>query len=107
MLLKNYEGKQKLEAVILRNLATDETKETFYDGVFVFIGLTPNNDLLKDKAELDERGFVKAPHMMTSLPEVFVAGDVRAGSTKQAASAAGEGASGRAGDREYLKSLGS
>src|SRR5271157_2729120 len=105
--VKELRGKQKLEAVILRDLATDETKETFYDGVFVFIGLTPNNDLLKDKAELDERGFVKAPHMMTSLPGVFVAGDVRAGSTKQAASAAGEGASAALAIRDYLKSLGS
>ena len=44
--------------------------------------------------------------MITSLPGVFVAGDVRAGSTKQAASAAGEGASAALAIRDYLKSLG-
>ncbi len=104
--VKELRGKNKLEAVVLQDLATGKTKGTFYDGVFVFIGLTPNNDLLKDKAELDERGFVKAPHMITSLPGVFVAGDVRAGSTKQAASAAGEGASAALAIRDYLKSLG-
>ena len=69
--VKELRGKDKLEAVVLQDLATDETQETFYDGVFVFIGLTPNNDLLKGKAELDQRGFVKAPQMMTSLPEIF------------------------------------
>jgi thioredoxin reductase (NADPH) len=105
--VKELRGKNKLEAVVLQDLATGETKETFYDGVFVFIGLTPNNDLLNGKAELDERGFVIAPHMMTSLPGIFVAGDARAGSTKQAASAAGEGASVALAIRDYLKSLGS
>ena len=105
--VRELRGKKRLETVVLQDLATGQVKETVYDGVFVFIGLTPNNDLLKDKAELDERGFVKAAYMMTSLPGVFVAGDVRAGSTKQAASAAGEGASAALAIRDYLKSLGS
>ncbi len=99
-------GKNKLEGVVLKDNASGQAKEAQYDGVFVFVGLTPNNDLLKDKAEFDERGFIKAPHMMSSLPGVFAAGDVRAGSTKQAASAAGEGASAALAIREYLKSLG-
>lgn len=105
--IQELRGEKKLEAVVLKDLATGESKETHYDGIFVFIGLSPNNDLLKDQAELDERGFVKAPHMVTSLPGIFVAGDVRAGSTKQAASAAGEGASAALAIRDYLKSLGS
>jgi glutaredoxin len=50
-----------------------------------FFGLTPNNELLKGKAELDERGFVLAPRMMSSLSGVLAAGDVRSSSTKQAA----------------------
>lgn len=99
-------GRNKLEGIVLKDNATSGTKEAQYDGIFVFVGLTPNNDLLRDKAELDERGFIKALHMMTSLPGVFAAGDVRAGSTKQAASAAGEGASAALAIREYLKSLG-
>ena len=74
--------------------------------MFVFIGVTPNNELIKDKAELDEAGFICAPTMMSSYTGVFAAGDVRAGSTKQAASAAGEGASAALAIREYLKSLG-
>ena len=81
-------------------------KEAHYDGVFVFVGVMPNNELIKDRAELDGTGFVCAPNMMTSYPGIFVAGDVRAGSTKQAASAAGEGASAALAIREYLKTLG-
>jgi thioredoxin reductase (NADPH) len=99
-------GTDKLEAVILEDLASGEIKEARYDGVFVFIGVMPNSHLLKDKVDVDERGFVKAPHLMTSQPGIFAAGDVRSGSTKQAASAAGEGASAAIEIREYLKTLG-
>jgi thioredoxin reductase (NADPH) len=99
-------GTDRLQAVILQDLATGETREANYEGIFVFIGLMPNSHLLKDKVDLDERGFVKAPHMMASLPGIFAAGDVRSGSTKQAASAAGEGASAAEAIRQYLKTLG-
>ena len=104
--VRELRGGKKLQAVVIEDLATHELKESHYDGVFVFVGLMPNNDLIKDKAELDGSGFVCAPAMMTSYPGIFVAGDVRGGSTKQAASAAGEGASAALAIREYLKSLG-
>ncbi len=78
-----------LEAVVVEDRATGERKEWQYDGVFVFIGLSPNSDLLKGKAEVDNWGFaVTDKTLMTSIPGVFAAGDVRAGSTKQAAAAA-------------------
>ena len=104
--IRELRGTSGLESVLLEDLSTGDRRKAHYDGVFVFIGVMPNNDFLRGKAELDERGFVKAPHMMTSLPGVFAAGDVRSGSTKQAASAAGEGASAALAVREYLKSIG-
>ena len=61
--------------------------------MFVFIGLDPNTDFLKGSSTSTTRGFVATdPMLMTSLPGVFAAGDVRDGSTKQLASAVGEGA---------------
>jgi len=88
----------------LRIPVTGERKEWKYDGIFVFIGLSPNSDLLKGKAEVDPWGFaVTNKTLMTSIPGVFAAGDVRAGSTKQAASAAGEGATAALMMRAYLK----
>jgi thioredoxin reductase (NADPH) len=104
--VKELRGKDNLEGVVLENLATGEISETKYDGIFVFIGLMPNNLLVKGKVDLDEQGFIRAPQMMASLPGIFAAGDVRSGSTKQAASAAGEGASAALAIRQYLKSLG-
>jgi thioredoxin reductase (NADPH) len=62
-------------------------------GAFVFIGLEPNTDWLAGTVDLDERGFIVTDRTMaTSVPGVFAAGDIRAGSTKQLAAAVGEGA---------------
>ena len=57
-------------------------------------------------ADLDIGGFVQTNNMQTSWEGVFAAGDVRMGSTKQAASAAGEGASAAIAIREYLNEIG-
>jgi len=106
--VKEFKRKDhRLGAVVVEDRATDEIKEWRYDGVFVFIGLSPNSDLLKGKAEIDKYGFVMTDdRLMTTLPGVFAAGDVRTGSTKQAASAVGEGATAALMIREYLKKVG-
>jgi alkyl hydroperoxide reductase subunit AhpF len=44
--------------VIVQNRATGELRDWQYDGVFVFIGLSPNSDLVKDKVETDRFGFL-------------------------------------------------
>ena len=94
----------RLAGVIVEDRASGEVKEWHYDGVFVFIGLTPNNDLVKTQVETDRFGFVvTGQNLMTKQAGLFAAGDVRAGSTKQAAAAAGEGATAALMIRDYLK----
>ncbi len=75
------------------------------DGVFVFIGLLPVTSFLEGSGvELDEYGFVKTDKkLMTNVPGIFCAGDVRSGATMQIASAVGEGASAALSIREYLE----
>ena len=69
----------------------------------MFIGLDPNTAFVKGQVNLDERGFILTDaSFMTSVPGVFAAGDVRAGSTKQLASAVGEGAAALIQIRQYL-----
>jgi thioredoxin reductase (NADPH) len=76
------------------------------DGVFVFVGLDPNSQFLKDTPiKCDEIGFVMTDeHMQTTMTGVFAAGDIRSGATMQIASAAGEGATAALKLREYLES---
>ena len=96
----------KLGAVELRNVVTGDTSESHPAGVFVFIGLDPNTGFVKGSVDLDERGLiVTGMGLMTSMPGVFAAGDVRSGSIKQLASAVGEGAAAAIGIRQYLDAL--
>jgi thioredoxin reductase (NADPH) len=83
----------KLEHVEFEDRVSGERRDHEASGAFVFIGLDPNTAFLNGALELDERGFIVSDEQFrTNMPGVFVAGDVRRGSTKQLASAVGEGA---------------
>jgi thioredoxin reductase (NADPH) len=98
----NEEG--KLASVIVERDGEEITHET--SGAFVFIGLDPNTDFVKGILDVDQRGFLTTDHMfITNIEGVFAAGDVRAGSTKQIASAVGEGAAAAIQIRYYLDAL--
>ena len=100
------DGSGKLGTVELEDLRTGDRVERHPAGAFVFIGLDPNTDVVKDRIGLDERGFVATDAtFMTDMPGVFAAGDVRGGSTKQLASAVGEGAAVAIQIRGYLDRL--
>ena len=94
----------KLTGLTLRDNKTGKTEQINPAGVFVFIGLQPNTKWLPATIQRDEYGFLTTNAMLeTSLKGVIAAGDVRKGSTKQAASAVGEGATAALMIREYLK----
>jgi thioredoxin reductase (NADPH) len=80
--------------------------EATYDAAaaFVFIGLDPNSGWLGGSVALDDWKFVTTDGMFaTSMPGVFAAGDVRAGSTKQLGSAVGDGIAALIAIRTYLQ----
>lgn len=99
-------GEAKLSGITVRDRVSGSIEELHPKGVFVFIGLRPNSDWLPPKIKRDAAGFVVTKiNLETSMRGVFAAGDVRLGSTKQAASAAGEGATAALMVREYLKTV--
>jgi thioredoxin reductase (NADPH) len=105
-------GDDHLERLSLRDNVTGDIETVGAGWLFVFIGAAPRTDWLGDLVARDARGFVLAGpdlaadggrppgwtlqrppyHLETSVPGVFVAGDVRAESAKRVASAVGEGA---------------
>ncbi|MET7452581.1 FAD-dependent oxidoreductase [Streptomyces sp. NPDC005574] len=105
-------GKEKLESLTVEDNASGERRELRAAALFVFIGARPHTEWLRGVLALDEKGFVltgadaqaaadatrwdslgRGPLLLeTTLPGVFAAGDVRSGSVKRVASAAGEGA---------------
>ena len=100
-----FRGEGRLESVTLENTVTGEVIETHPDGVFVFIGQSPNTEMARWVVDVDEQGYIKTDlALRTNVDGIFAAGDCRAGSTKQAASAAGEGAAVTLSIRAYLES---
>jgi thioredoxin reductase (NADPH) len=100
------DGSGKLGAVVLKDRETGDTEELHPAGAFVFVGLDPNTGFVKGSVDLDDRGLIVTDMgLQTSMPGVFAAGDVRSGSTKQLASAVGEGAAAAIGIRMYLEAL--
>jgi thioredoxin reductase (NADPH) len=101
-----FTGEGKLRGITVRDRQSGTTEELHPAGVFIFIGLLPNTDWLPAEIARDQYGFVTTtPTLETSVRGIFAAGDVRKGSTKQAASAAGEGATAALMIREYLREL--
>jgi thioredoxin reductase (NADPH) len=100
-------GDGRLEHLTLRTRSTDEEKTVPAAALLVMIGAQPRTEWLPEAIQRDERGFIatdrdmdadrwpleRQPYSLeTSLPGVFAVGDVRQGSVKRVASAAGEGA---------------
>lgn len=113
-----FEGQDsKLKAIKYHYKDSDQMEEIHPAAAFIFIGQMPNTTFVKDYVETDRFGFILTGHDLThddhaahkplpfetSLPGIFVAGDARYGSTKQVASAVGEGAAASFSIREFLR----
>ncbi len=91
--VRAIEGDSGVQRLQLEDVKTGERSQLDVTGAFIFAGLTPNTEFLKDVVPLNESGHVVTDlWMRTSVPGVCAAGDVRADSSRQLISAAGDGA---------------
>lgn len=102
----NSDAGGKLESISILDKKTGTEQKLTTSGAFIFVGLDPNTSFLSGQVETDDRGFIKTDrNFRTNVPGVFAAGDVREGSTKQLASAVGEGAAAAIQIRYHLDAL--
>lgn len=102
-IVTEIEGDDQVEAIKLNNVKTQEVSELKVDGVFVAVGIKPETEWLEGLLELDENGYIKAGEdCKTSLPGIFVAGDVRTKPLRQIITAAADGANAITSVQEYL-----
>jgi thioredoxin reductase (NADPH) len=76
----------------LEDLQTGQRKTLVSDGVFIFIGMKPNIELIKDKLQLDQWGYIKTNEdMQTSVPGIYAVGDVISKKYRQITTAVADG----------------
>ena len=96
-----------LTGAVLENCASGERTTVEADGVFVFLGQIPNNELFKDAININEAGYVLADaDMQTNIPGVFSAGDINAKQFRQLTTAAADGTIAALMADRYVRSLG-
>lgn len=86
-------GKDTVNEVVVKNVKTGELESISVDGIFVAIGQAPLTDFVKDIISLDNQGYIITnEHMMTNVPGIFAAGDIRQKPLRQVITAASDGA---------------
>jgi len=104
--VKEIRGEDKVTSVLVENVKTGEQSDVPTDGVFVFIGHTPNNEMYKGQLEFDERGYLHVDsQMQTSVEGVFACGEAADGDFKQVVISAGMGATAAIAATRYLEKL--
>lgn len=99
-------GSDKVEAVKVKNLKSDEEKAVAVDGIFVYIGKEPTTELFKGLIEIDERGYIVTDaSMRTSYRGVFAAGDARQTPLRQVVTAVADGAIAAVTAEQYIEAL--
>lgn len=83
----------QLSGVTISDVKTSETEHIAVEGLFVYVGFQPVSSFLPEEIEKDSSGFlITDTEMRSSVPGIFVAGDIRSKNCRQAITAAGDGA---------------
>ena len=100
-------GSDKLESVVLENKLNKDTETLEVDGLFVAIGRKPDTQLIKDKINIDEKGYIITDaNMKTNIDGVYAAGDVRNTPLRQIITACSDGAIAVMSSLDYLHKIG-
>ncbi|UCE97141.1 MAG: thioredoxin-disulfide reductase [Dehalococcoidia bacterium] len=91
-IVKEIQGKDFVQKLVLENVKTGKKSTLEVDGVFISIGLKPNTDFVKDLLSLDKQGhIITDENMNTETAGILAAGDIRSGAIRQITTAAGDG----------------
>jgi thioredoxin reductase (NADPH) len=105
--VSSVNGQSKVESVTLKNLRTGAESELRTDGVFVYVGHLPNNQLVTGKLATDEHGYVVTDRLMrTSVEGIFAAGEIQDPRFRQVATSVGQGVSAALEAQKYLDERG-
>lgn len=99
-------GKDTVNEVVVKNVKTGELESISVDGIFVAIGQAPLTDFVKDIVLLDNQGYIITDErMMTNVPGIFAAGDIRQKPLRQIITAASDGAVAAVEAERFIESM--
>jgi thioredoxin reductase (NADPH) len=97
-------GEATVSGVRARNVVTNLEEAINLSGLFVYVGLAPNSQLVKGLAKVDNGGHIQVNlSMETSMPGLYAVGDIRQGSARQLVSSAGDGATAAIAAFNYIR----
>jgi len=99
-------GGNKVKSVKVKNIKTEKEQDVSCDGVFVFVGYTPNTDFIKGSIKLDKDGYIVTDDdMKASKKGIFSCGDCRQKLLRQVVTACGDGAQAAFSAQQYVEDL--
>lgn len=102
--VEEINGDQAVDSVQIRNVKTNEVKDVSTNGVFVYIGLLPNSQMIEGLGITDDEGWIITDeNMQTNIPGVFAVGDIRQKNLRQIATAVGDGSIAGQGAFDYIQ----
>ena len=102
-IVKEIQGKDFVQKLVLENVKTGKKSTLEVDGVFISIGLKPNTGFVKDLLSLDKQGhIITDENMNTEIAGIFAAGDIRSGAIRQITTAAGDGTIAAIGAKKFI-----
>lgn len=104
--IQSVDGKDTVEGLTIVNTLTGHESKMEGQGLFVYVGILPNSEVVKGLNITDDQGWILTDdHMQTQIPGLFAIGDVRAKHLRQVATAVGDGAIAGQAAYDYIQSL--
>lgn len=104
--VQEIKGDGHVESLVLKNVETNQVQEVKADGLFFFVGMVPQTEMVRDMVECDRSGYIKVNEKMeTSLPGLYAVGDCTQTFLRQVVTSAANGAVAAVASERYVKEL--
>ena len=104
--VQEIKGSDHVESLVLKNVDTGRETEVKADGLFLFVGMVPQTELVKDMVDCDKAGYIKVNEKMeTNVPGLYAAGDCTQTFLRQVVTSAADGAVAAVASERYVKEL--
>ena len=104
--VQEIKGGDHVESLVLKNVDTGEIREVKADGLFFFVGMVPQTEMVRDMLECDRSGYIKVNEKMeTNVPGLYAVGDCTQTFLRQVITSAADGAVAAVASERYVKEL--